>query len=606
MTTVQEERTGVLVLGGGGAALRAAIAAAEFDLALPVLLATKGALGRSGVTAAACSDRMAFHATLPTTEPREAESWRRHADDTYHLGGCVSDYDLAVLQAREAAAAFEYLDRLGVPWVRRPDGTVDQFVTDGSRYARACYTGPYTANHIEAALVRRARQLPNIRVLENVCATDLLLAADRQVAGALLLSEDDAQCTAVYAGAVVLATGGAGQVYHTSVFPADCTGDGYAMAYRAGADLVNMEFIQIGLCSVATGLAMSGSMMRAMPRIINDRGEEFLQRYLDGVVPPERVHALTFDKGASWPVSYEHDTRIPDVAVTYERSAGRRVLLDYSRNPDGFAVAALPERIRDWYQATKGVPLAEPPFASSPLSRLMGINRPSVEWLQERGLDLLRGEMVEVAPAVQHFQGGVKIRLRAETSLPGLFAAGEAAGGQHGANRPGGNALMDSQVFGRIAGENAARTALSSLAGRGAASPAPALEALDVLLRGTVPAREVREEVQHLMSQDAGVVRTAQGLERALKRVEALSSEAIGPGHDPLAYAVETRNILLVAEMVLRAALMRDESRGPHLRFARFGDFELLPSRKRWTRYIRIHRRADTMALSTETPVPPP
>lgn len=292
----------VLVVGGGGAALRAAIAAHEKDADLEILLVTKGKLGQSGVTATACSDRMAFHATLPTTEPGGDDAWRYHAEDIYRIGGHVSDADLATILARNAAQAFHYLDELGVPWARRPDGTVDQFVTDGSDYARACYTGPYTANHIEEALLRRLRELP-IGVREEEMVAELLMdEKDEGVCGALLVSERDAAITTVAAKAVILATGGAGNIYAVNVYPADCTGDGYALAYRAGAELVNLEFIQIGLCSLKTNLACSGSMMRALPRLVNDAGEEFLPRYVaraKGRGGGENPYDILFAKGAS-------------------------------------------------------------------------------------------------------------------------------------------------------------------------------------------------------------------------------------------------------------------------------------------------------------------
>ena len=196
---------------------------------------------------------MTFHATLATTEPRTGESWRYHAEDVYRIGGYVSDYDLAEIQAVGAEAAFDYLDALGVPWQRRPDGTVDQYVTDGSAYARGCSTGPRTANDIEAALVGRARALPAVRVIEYLCAVELLQDGGGAMTGALFVQEDTDGRFAVNAGAVVLATGGAGQAFAVNVFTPDCTGDGYALAYRAGAELVNMEFIQIGICSLATG-----------------------------------------------------------------------------------------------------------------------------------------------------------------------------------------------------------------------------------------------------------------------------------------------------------------------------------------------------------------
>ena len=606
MGSVHCEKAGVLVLGGGGAALRAAIAAAEYDKDLKVLLASKGQFGRSGVTANACSDRMAFHAVLPTTEPGGADAWRYHADDVFRIGGYVSDYDLAETQARQAASAFDYLDRLGVPWVRRPDGSVDQFVTDGSQYARACYTGPHTANHIEEALVRRTRQLPNLHVLEHVCAAELLSLSDGGIAGAMLVSEKTGELIAVAANAVILATGGAGQVYGLNVFTPDCTGDGYALAYRAGAELVNMEFIQIGLCSLATGLAMSGDAMRAWPRLVNDKGEEFLRRYFPSDMPVGEIYAVLFDKGASWPVSFEHVSHIIDMAVTYERADGRCTYLDYSTNPAGFSVNELPEKARWWYKQVKGVSLGQAPYRDSPLARLRAINSPSVRWLAERGVDLERGDMVEIAPAAQHFQGGVKIRTYSETTLPGLFAAGEVAGGQHGANRPGGNALMDCQVFGRIAGESAARLASGRCPHVESDAIEKAVDWLTALTGGNRPARQVRAELQHLMDRNAGVVRVEERLREGIEHLQKLPHYYLDEGAHTRVYATETCNLLCVAEMVLRAALAREESRGPHVRFVRFGDLEPLPSSDVWRRYIVIQRAEGGMQLQPRLPIQPP
>ena len=605
MEQLQHHACGVLVIGGGGAALRAAIAAAETDSSLAVILATKGDLGRSGVTANACSDRMAFHATLAGTEPGGPDAWRYHADDVYRIGGYVSDYDLAEVQARQAASAVEYLDRLGVPWARRADGSTDQFVTDGSQYARACYTGPYTANHIEQALVCRAHQLPNLKVIERVCASDLLQAPDAAVVGALLVNEPTGEALAVEAGAVVLATGGAGQVFGVNVFTPDCTGDGYAMAYRAGAVLVNMEFIQLGLCSLATGLAMSGDAMRAWPRLVNDRGEEFLGRYFPPSSSYDDLYSVLFAKGASWPVSYEHASRIIDIAVTYERTDGRRVYLDYGANPEGFNVGEVPDQQQRWYEQSKGVAVTSAPFRDSPLARLSAVNPQAVRWLAERGVDLERGDMVEIAPAAQHFQGGVRIRTGAETTLPGLFAAGEVAGGQHGANRPGGNALMDAQVFGQIAGENAACRAASARRGTSQSSSEAGLARLAAVRSGTRSAPDVRAALQQIMDASCGVVRTASGLGEALSAVSSLPSEFAPDRSDRLSDAVETANLLVAAEMVLRAALLRDESRGPHLRFARFGDLEPLASQDTWRQYTVIRRGEDGMVLGPRRPAGP-
>ena len=177
--------TDVLIVGSGGAALRAAIAARE---TLPadrrVLVASKGTPGASGVTAKACSDRMAFHVTLPETEPAGPDNWRFHADDVFRIGGYVSDEDLAETLARESAGALEYLVGLGVPFTRDAEGRISQFVTDGSVYARAVYTGPHTAVDIERALVARVRELA-ISMLEECAVLDLLRDERGRLCGAI-------------------------------------------------------------------------------------------------------------------------------------------------------------------------------------------------------------------------------------------------------------------------------------------------------------------------------------------------------------------------------------------------------------------------------------
>ena len=596
----------VLVVGGGGSALRAAIAAHELAPDLRVVLVTKGELGKSGVTATACSDRMAFHATLLTTEPGGPDAWRHHADDIYRIGGDVSDADLAQVLARHSAEAFDYLDKLGVPWARRPDGSVDQFVTDGSVYARACYTGPYTANHIEAALVSRVRELP-IDIVEHHMVGELLLDDARaRIAGAAVVSEQDSCVTAMRATSIVLAAGGAGQAYAVNVYPSDCTGDGFALAYRAGAELVNLEFIQIGLCSTETRLACSGSMMRALPRLVNDREEEILPRYFPKGTTHAAMYAVLYAKGASWPVSHREPSHVIDIAVATELANGRSVYLDYSRDPQELDRAALPESIRDWYRDAKGVDLCDQQHAGTPLARLRAINLPSVEWLAERGVNLDRGDRVAIAPATQHFQGGVKIRTRGETTIEGLYAAGEVAGGQHGANRPGGNALLDSQVFGRISGESAARNALEqSLSG--ATSQAAAERAISALsIRNGLDAEVVREQVGHLMSEACSVYRTEKSLRRLVDALDGLASQGVNVTSRSRARDLEAINILQAAQLVARAALARDESRGPHLRFPDDGSLTPVPrDDERWRQYNVLRASPDGLILEAREPARP-
>ncbi len=370
----------VLVVGGGGAALRAAIAAKEANPSLRVALATKGRLGKSGVTANACSDRMAFHAALDHTEPGGDDAWKYHADDIYRIGGMVSDRNLAEVLARGGKEAFRYLDALGVPFVKK-NGLADQFVTDGSEFARACYTGPKTALHIEEALLRKFRTLA-IDLFEFT-AIHKLLVREGAINGALALNTRekavDKALLAFAVPAIVLATGGAGLIYGHNVFPAGMTGDGYAMAYEAGAALVNMEFIQIGIASTKTKFNCSGSMMRAIPRLINDAGDEILGRYFaSGTSAAERFNIL-FKKGATWPVSYEHKTHIIDIALYKERQSGRKVYLDYSRNPAGFSFDMLTPENRARYMSEIRNDVGEEKRRHSPLRRLMEINPDSID-----------------------------------------------------------------------------------------------------------------------------------------------------------------------------------------------------------------------------------
>jgi succinate dehydrogenase / fumarate reductase flavoprotein subunit len=604
---VQIVKCDVLVIGGGGAGLRAAIEAKETFPKGKVLLITKGVLGKSGVTATACSDRMAFHATLPYTEPEGSDHWKYHAEDIYRIGGYVSDGDLAVILAKEAQKAFEYLDALGVPFVKRPNGRADQFITDGSEYARACYTGPRTANHIEEALLKKVSSM-DIAILNQCMITDLIKVRGR-VIGAFGIDEKEGKIEkrlkAFSAKAIILATGGAGEAFKVNVFPAGMTGDGYAMAYRAGAELVNMEFIQIGLASIQTKLNCSGSLMRAVPRFLNEEGGEFLQNYFPSPASFTEIHNFIFEKGATWPISMEKKTHLIDVAVSKEIAKGHRVFLDYSTNPQGFQFKDLEIRWQERYRREMKRDLGSEERGTSPLNRLKEINLDSIEWLKENGIDLYAGEKVEIAPCIQHFQGGVKIREKGNSSIRGLYAAGECAGGQHGANRPGGNALLDGQVFGKMAGRQAALEA-KSLKERPQVSPNHTKRYLAKLKRMEKgkKASEVRGDVQGLTSQLASVVRTEDGLKKGLNMLGALKREGVSIDEKGVVFAVETENIRDVAEMVLRTCLFRKESRGPHLFFKHFDDTHPLPSRDpTWRKYVVIQNHSGKMILKKRSPI---
>ena len=585
----------VLVVGSGGAGLRAAIAAWETDSDLAIGLLTKGKLEGSGVTATGCSDRMAFHATLEHTEPHgDPEAWRYHAEDIYRIGGYVSDADLAVTLARGACEAFHYLDDLGVPFAKREDGLADQFVTDGSKYARACYTGPYTANHIHQALVRKFRETP-ITLIEDSMAAELLLDPSGEAAGVTLVDG-----SVIQAKAVVMATGGAGAAWKVHVFPDDMTGDGFAMAFRAGAELVGMEFIQIGLSSVKTRLACSGSMMRAWPRVVDENDREFVGGYFAPDTPAEEIYSVLFRKGASWPVSFEEASHIIDIAVYCEMMDGHTVYLDYSKNAEGFDAGKLNPQLWSRYSNMAHLSFAEPPLAGSPLERLKAINAPSVEWLRERDIDLQSGDRIELAPAIQHFQGGIKINTRAETTIAGLYAAGECAGGQHGANRPGGNALMDSQVMGKIAGLEAAGHAGGREFRQGDEPGGVTAECDPAGLDVT----EVITKLRELMSRYGSIKRSVPGTTEALREIRRLSAEPWNCRSVEARMLQETRNVVSVAELVLHAMAARPESRGPHLFFDSQKSNTPLPKQDpEWRKYLIVKRQGADVVVEPRVPV---
>ncbi len=598
----------MLIVGSGGAALRGAIAASEAFPEGRICLVTKGRLGGGSVTGTAVSDRMAFHATLPYTAPGGPDNWVHHAKDIFEIGGRVSDGDLAAILAQNSGTALEYLASLGVPFVKTPDGRFDQFVTDGSEFARACYTGPETAIEISKALRQKIHELPVV-LFENTMLYRLIVK-ENQVTGAFALEKTSGQggnLLVFQTPAILFGTGGAGQVFEYNVYPAGMTGDGYALSYEAGARLVNMEFQQIGLCSVKTHLACSGSMMRSMPRFVTEDGHELLPGHLPGKSEIDIVE-LIFGKGANWPISAEKENTVIDLAVFREIRKGHQVFLDYSRNPSGFDFNALSEKTKKKYFSEVKQSVEPERRQSSPLARLQEINPQAIGWLRKHGVDLENGEWLEIAPSVQHFQGGIKIREKGDASVQGLFAAGECAGGQHGANRPGGNALMDSQVFGRIAGEAAAERAKSVKAKPVASEDIQAeekyLEELQKNRRGLLVS-EIWRHVRRLSYRYASMIRTQEGLNQGLIELKSLQEQPVQLDRRGLPGYFELRSVLLVAEMIFRSARLRKESRGPHLFFKEENDPWPQPSGgKEWERYAVLWKEGEEMQIRLEEPVP--
>ncbi|SNX53406.1 FAD-binding protein [Thermoanaerobacterium sp. RBIITD] len=587
----------VLVIGGGGAGLRAAIAAYEraynSKKNIKIIIAVKGRLGACGTTALAYSDRMAFHVTLPTTSPRLNDNWKYHARDIYEIGGFVSDYDLAEVLAKNSSEAYYYLEKLGVPFVKEND-IPSQFVTDGSIYARACFTGPDTAVQIEQALMKRISKIKEIEVLENVMVSDLIVANNKVFGAVGFIDEHE---IIILAKSVILATGGAGEIYGNNVYPIRMTGDGYAMALRAGAELVNMEFIQIGLASPKTKIACSGSIMRCIPRFINENGEEFLINY--GITFYD-----IFEKGSTWPISAEHKTWNIDVAVFREIMRGNRVFLDFKQNPSGFKFEYLRDDLKKkYYDEIKELTSCR----LTPIDRLQEINPQTIKWFSERGIDLKK-DLLEIKPSIQHFQGGVKIRQKAQTNVAGLYACGECAGGQHGANRPGGNSLLDTQVFGKIAGENAFEFSLSVDLDEdvGLLKARYIFESYkDFISQSGIKLEKAKEKLRNIMDLYASVIRYPDGLQIALDIINELKAKQI----KPIEYTslLEFKNMLLTSESIVKSCILRKESRGPHLMFERYDDLLPKPRNEKYNFYhvCKLDNKKNEIEVNRIEPIKP-
>ena len=537
--------TDILVVGAGGAGLRAAVEARSRGAR--VLLLDKGTPGLAGTTSNAASDWMAFAAALGHADPRDSP--REHWIDILVKGGLVCKPELARLVATEAPQRLLELETWGAAFDKTADGRFIQILSDGARFPRACGRGAETGSVIAAALLERARWL-GVSFMPQVAVLDLLVddGHPRTVIGALAVNLPDGATLAVLCPAVILATGGAGAIYSINAFPPGMTGDGYAIALRAGVPLVNMEFIQIGPTIVSPfKFALSGAFWRLSPRITNVLAEEFIPRYL----PPDAdVRDVLRLKATSYPFTVRNASKWVDVAIFSEILQGRAtansaVFLDVSHNPPG--------RIEREAQ----VPL---------------------EHLLEKGLDI-RAKPVEFAPAVQHFNGGIAINENAATSLPGLFACGEVAGGYHGSDRPGGDALAAAQVFGKIAGEAAARY-LESF-GLGGLSKVYASRALqEAALReqkwlsaahvdasgARLSLAEIGSRLGSAMWRNVSIIRTQESLKEALRSLSELRASLPAPDPDSLPEFAALADSLAVAEAVAVAALLRTESRGTHYR----------------------------------------
>jgi succinate dehydrogenase/fumarate reductase flavoprotein subunit len=520
--------TDLLIVGAGGAGMYAAIAAARAG-ANRVLLVDKSLVGRGGATVMA---QMTVAAALGEECP---DDWNAHLDDTLASGRGLCDENLAALLCQEAPDRIREMEEWRVGWARRDSGQIAQVTAPGHSRPRCCYvdflnTGPAVA----ATLRKRIGQIAAIRRVSNLHITDIV-TADGEAIGAVALDIASGEAVTIAAGAVILAAGGLTGIYRRNSASANMGGDAYALALAAGAELVDMEFVQFfPIGHLAPRLVGMDPIMwdpfryKLGGRLLDGTGREFLAAY-----------------GSDETSGYTTPRDIATYAIQKEVAAGRG-------SPHG------------------GVYLS---FAHVPRAALEAAFGPVITRLAANGIDL--GQMsIEVAPIAHYHMGGIAVDADMRSTVPGLYAAGEAVGGANGANRLSGNAIPEALVF----GERAGRAAASARRRPGwrqqsAAAAVERMRCLAIGYDGVFAAAELREELRDLMWREVGPFRTHTGLSRALERVAVLRASltdvkvAAGEGWNPtLVDWFDLRSGLVAAEAVTRAALAREESRGAHQR----------------------------------------
>jgi succinate dehydrogenase / fumarate reductase flavoprotein subunit len=521
--------TDVLVIGAGGAGMYAALEAAKAGAS--VVLADRSLIGRGGATVMA---QMTVAAALAEQTP---DHWEHHLADTLAAGRGLCDERLAALLCEDGPHRLREMDGWKVGWARE-DGHIKQAQAPGHDRPRCAYvdflsTGPAVSRALRAQL----NLSRGIRRIGELMIVDIALH-DGVACGATALHLPSGEAVTLAAKAVVIATGGLTGLYRRNSASSNMGGDGYALALRAGAELIDMEFVQFfPIGHLAPRLVGMDPIMwdpfryKLGGKLLNAEMREFEQDYATLDTRSDGRYVLTRD--------------LATYAITREVEAGRG-------SPAGGA-----------YLSFQHLPEAEIRSAFGPV----------VDRLAANGIDLTK-RPVEVAPIAHYHMGGVRVDDTLRTAVPGLYASGEAVGGANGANRLSGNAITEALVFGASAGRNAARHAQRNSSRWSAQAARPALDLLRSAERRDAPnAAALVRDLKALMADQVGPFRTEAKLQSALAGIARMTSEigevpfSSASAFDPvLVDWLDLRNMLLVAQSVAVPALARTESRGAHQR----------------------------------------
>jgi succinate dehydrogenase / fumarate reductase flavoprotein subunit len=546
----------VLIIGAGGAGLRAAIEALAQGVRVGVVC--KSLLGKAHTVMA----EGGIAAAMANVD--QADDWRTHFRDTMRGGKFLNNWRMAQLHAQEAPERVRELEQWGALFDRTENGDILQRAFGGHTFKRLCHVGDRTGLEMIRTLQDRGVHL-GIDVYMECTITRLLKDGDR-IAGAFGYWREQGRFVVFKAKSVIICTGGIGKAWKITSNSWEYTGDGMALAYDAGADLMDMEFVQFHPTGMVWPPGVQGILVTEAVRgeggvLRNKDGERFMERY-----DPKKLELSTRDV-----VARSIYTEVREGRGTEHGGA----FLDISHKPADYVKRKLPSMYH--------------------------------QFLELADVDITKGPM-EVGPTCHYMMGGIRVDAEtAQTSVPGLFAAGEAAVGLHGANRLGGNSLSDLLVFGRRAGLAAAEHA------KGSEMPSIDLSQIEEAVRQMLAPFErpegdspyaIHSDLQDTMQSLVGIFRDEEDLHRALSEIEILKargarvrvegSRLFNPGWH---LAWDLHSMLTIAEAVTRSAIARRESRGAHSRI----DFPGLDDA--WgKKHNVVVKKADTMTL-VEAPV---
>ncbi|MEU9199234.1 fumarate reductase/succinate dehydrogenase flavoprotein subunit [Streptomyces sp. NPDC048332] len=572
MTELERQQWDVVVVGAGGAGLRAAIEARERGARTAVIC--KSLFGKAHTVMA----EGGIAASMGNVN--SGDNWQVHFRDTMRGGKFLNQWRMAELHAKEAPDRVWELETWGALFDRTPEGKISQRNFGGHEYPRLAHVGDRTGLELIRTLQQKIVSLQQederesgdpearLKVFQECTVTRVLKDGDR-VSGTFCYERESGRFFVLEAPAVVLATGGIGKSFKVTSNSWEYTGDGHALALLAGAPLLNMEFVQFHPTGMVWPPSVKGILVTESVRgdggvLRNSEGKRFMFDYVPDVF--KEKYAQSEEEGDRWYEDPDHNRRPPELlprdevarAINAEVKAGRGtphggVFLDVSTRMPA-------ERIR-----------RRLPSMYHQFKELADVD--------------ITAEAMEVGPTCHYVMGGIAVDsdTAAALDVPGLFAAGEVAGGMHGSNRLGGNSLSDLLVFGRRAGLHAAGYAASADAPPvvdEAQIDAAAAEALRPFsaeeLAGGAPTENpytLHQELQQTMNDLVGIIRRAPEMEKALEKLAGLRERArragveghrqFNPGWH---LALDLRNMLLVSECIARAALERTESRGGHTR----------------------------------------